>query len=92
MTQTRFPNRWHPDDPVKLSIVKREYMLDFPWDRVSKDTKKDLEKGRLSMKCPYCSATSIAGPWCFKCYRMVPPENWHPVEAKGRGRPRKVKD
>lgn len=73
---SKYPNPWHPDDPVKFSVVKRQWTLDFPWERVDEKTHSDLERGKLTMKCPYCGAINIAGPWCPKCTRMVTPENW----------------
>lgn len=92
----RFPNPWHKDDPVKLSPVLRRYSLDYPWDKVPKSVHTLLQKGRMAMKCPYCSVESIAGPWCPKCERMVTPDNWYeaknvsPEGKRRRGRPSKA--
>ena len=90
MPESKYPNPWHPDDPVKFSVAKRAWILDFPWSDVSKDMMNDLEKGRLTMRCPNCQAVNIAGPWCPKCGRMVRPENWINVQkasaSKKRGR------
>lgn len=91
----KWHNPWHPDDPVRFSPVKRQMILDFPWSEVSDETHKLLEQGRMMMICPYCGTESIAGPWCWKCYRMVRPEHWQratSVTADGkrrRGRPPK---
>jgi hypothetical protein len=92
----KWPNHWHKDDPVKFSPVLRRYTLDYPWDQVDAKTKKLLEQGRMQMKCPNCGTESPAGPWCYKCYRMVRPENWYtgtifsPEGKRRRGRPTKA--
>lgn len=97
MPQTkRYPNPYHKDDPVRFSTVLRQWILDFPWDRVSKADRSLLEKGRLMMKCEYCGTESIAGCWCWKCGRMAQPESWFeaknvsPEGKRRRGRPSKA--
>lgn len=93
---SKYPNPWHRDDPVKFSPVLRRWILDYPWDKVSDNTQKLLQMGRLSMQCPRCGQEQVAGPWCWKCERMVSPENWHearnvsPEGKRRRGRPSKA--
>lgn len=91
--KSRYPNPWHPDDPVKFSVVKRSWSLNFPWDQVSKEMHTALERGKATMKCPYCGEVGIARTWCAKCTRMVTPDNWIIPSAhhKNRGKGRRSK-
>lgn len=92
----KYRNPWHPDDPVKFSQTMRAWRLDFPWDKVPKETMTLLERGRLGMTCPYCGDNGPAGPWCPACGRMVTHDHWHKGETaevapgkRRRGRPSK---
>lgn len=93
----RYHNPWHPDDPSVFNQTFRKWRLDFPWNEVSAEVLVQLERGRLSMTCPFCGQQDPAGPWCRKCGRMVRHEHWSHVEVgqpqepgkRRRGRPSK---
>lgn len=95
---SKYRNPWHPDDPVKFSQTMRAWRLDYNWDEVPEDIHELLQRGRLSMECPYCGYKGPAGPWCGGCARMITYRNWFKGEAddsppapgkRRRGRPSK---
>jgi hypothetical protein len=95
----RYPNPWHPDDPVRFSQTMRAWRLDYNWDEIPEDVNESLQRGRLSMSCPYCKYGGPAGPWCPKCGRMITYQHWFKGTAEDsppapgkrrRGRPSKA--